>query len=180
MVLPEITIERPQNAEHGDYASNFPLKLARIARANPMVIANELVALLPVTEEIESAVVAPPGFINFTLKNNWLSRQVDQILKEGESFGNNDMGQGKKVQVEFVSINPTGPLHVGHGRGAILGSTLVNILSASGYKVEKRILLQRCRQSDGYLQTFALCPLSAISGFESGSSGKRLSGQLYD
>ena len=137
VVLPEITIERPQNAGHGDYASNFPLKLARIARANPMVIANELVALLPVTEEIESAKVAPPGFINFTLKNTWLNQQVDRILKEGEFFGNNDMGQGKKVQVEFVSINPTGPLHVGHGRGAILGSTLVNILSASGYNVER-------------------------------------------
>ena len=137
LVLPEITIERPQNAGHGDYASNFPLKLARIARANPMVIANELVALLPATEDIESAVVAPPGFINFTLKNTWLNRQVDQIIKDGKSFGNNQMGQGKNVQVEFVSINPTGPLHVGHGRGAILGSTLVNILSASGYKVER-------------------------------------------
>ena len=137
VVLPEITIERPQNSDHGDYASNFPLKLARIARANPMVIANELVALLPVTEEIESAIAAPPGFINFTLKNTWLSRQVEQVLIDGESYGNNNMGQGKKVQVEFVSINPTGPLHVGHGRGAILGSTLVNILDASGYKVEK-------------------------------------------
>jgi arginyl-tRNA synthetase len=135
--LPEITIERPQNAGHGDYASNFPLKLARIAKANPMVIANELVALLPATGEIESAKVAPPGFINFTLKNTWLNRQVDQILKEGEAFGNNDIGQGKNVQVEFVSINPTGPLHVGHGSCAILGSTLVNILSASGYKVER-------------------------------------------
>jgi len=137
VALPEITIERPQNAEHGDYASNFPLKLARIARANPMVIANELVALLPVAEEIESAVAAPPGFINFTLSNQWLNRQVDRIIGDGESFGNNDIGQGKSVQVEFVSINPTGPLHVGHGRGAILGSTLVNILSASGYKVER-------------------------------------------
>jgi arginyl-tRNA synthetase len=135
--LPEITIERPQKAEHGDYASNFPLKLSRIARANPMVIANELVTLMPKTDEIESAVAAPPGFINFTLKNNWLNRQVDHILTEGESFGNNNMGQGKKVQVEFVSINPTGPLHVGHGRGAILGSALVNVLAASGYNVEK-------------------------------------------
>ena len=137
VVLPEITIEHPQNTGHGDYATNFPLKLARIARANPMAIAKELVILLPVTEEIESAVAAPPGFINFTLKNEWLSRQVDRILKDGESFGNNEMGHGKKVQVEFVSINPTGPLHVGHGRGAILGSTLVNILTASGYKVER-------------------------------------------
>jgi len=135
--LPEITIERPQNAEHGDYASNFPLKLARTARANPMVIANELVALLPAAEEIESAVAAPPGFINFTLRNKWLNRQVDRILQESESFGNNNIGKGKKVQVEFVSVNPTGPMHIAHGRGAILGSTLANVLGASGYQVEK-------------------------------------------
>ena len=135
--LPEITIERPQNAEHGDYASNFPLKLARTARANPMVIANELVALLPAAEEIESAVAAPPGFINFTLRNKWLNRQVDHILRDGESFGNNNIGKGKKVQVEFVSVNPTGPMHIAHGRGAILGSTLANVLGASGYQVEK-------------------------------------------
>jgi arginyl-tRNA synthetase len=137
VALPEITIERPQNAEHGDYASNFPLKLARIARANPMAIAKELVALLPATEEIESTVVAPPGFINFTLSNKWLNHQVDHILQDGESFGNNNLGKGKKVQVEFVSVNPTGPMHIAHGRGAILGSTLANILAASGYKVEK-------------------------------------------
>ena len=137
VALPEITIERPQNAEHGDYASNFPLKLARTARANPMVIANELVALLPAAEEIESAVVAPPGFINFTLRSKWLNRQVDRILQDGESFGNNNIGQGKKVQVEFVSVNPTGPMHIAHGRGAILGSTLANVLAASGYQVEK-------------------------------------------
>ena len=137
VALPEITIERPQNTEHGDYASNFPLKLARTARANPMVIANELVALLPAAEEIESAVVAPPGFINFTLRNKWLNSQVDRILQEGESFGNNNLGKGKKVQVEFVSVNPTGPMHIAHGRGAILGSTLASVLSASGYQVEK-------------------------------------------
>ena len=135
--LPEITIERPQTAEHGDYASNFPLKLARTARANPMVIANELVALLSAAEEIESAVAAPPGFINFTLRNKWLNRQVDRILQESESFGNNNIGKGKKVQVEFVSVNPTGPMHIAHGRGAILGSTLANVLGASGYQVEK-------------------------------------------
>ncbi|MFY9813985.1 MAG: arginine--tRNA ligase [Dehalococcoidales bacterium] len=135
--LPEITIERPQNAEHGDYASNFPLKLARTARANPMTIAQELVALLPEAEEIESAVAAPPGFINFTLRDKWLNRQVDRILQDGESFGNNNIGRGKKVQVEFVSVNPTGPMHIAHGRGAILGSTLSNILGASGYRVEK-------------------------------------------
>ena len=81
--------------------------------------------------------MAPPGFINFTLKADWLTDQVDLILKAGESYGNIDIGHDKRVQIEFVSVNPTGPLHVGHGRGAILGSTLSNALSAAGYKVEK-------------------------------------------
>jgi arginyl-tRNA synthetase len=82
-------------------------------------------------------VVAPPGFINFTLKSDWLTSQVDLILEAGDSYGNIEVGQGSRVQIEFVSVNPTGPLHVGHGRGAILGSTLANVLTAAGYKVEK-------------------------------------------
>ncbi len=135
--LPPVTIEHPQNPEHGDYASSFPLKLARSAGTNPIEIARELVKLIPPTPEIKNVVVAPPGFINFTLKDDWLTQQVDTILSEGEKFGNIDLGHGSRVQVEFVSINPTGPLHVGHGRGAILGSTLSNVLTAGGYSVEK-------------------------------------------
>jgi len=137
VTLPSVTIERPQNPEHGDYASSFPLKLARSAGTNPMEIARELVKLIPPAMEIESIVVAPPGFINFTLKSDWLTQQVDTILSDGENFGNIDLGHGSRVQVEFVSINPTGPLHVGHGRGAILGSTLSNVLTAGHYNVEK-------------------------------------------
>ena len=137
VALPSVTIERPQNPEHGDYASSLPLKLARSAGTNPMEIARKLVKLIPATTEIQSIVVAPPGFINFTLKDAWLAQQVDVILNDGENFGNIDLGHGSRVQVEFVSINPTGPLHVGHGRGAILGSTLSNVLSAGGYNVEK-------------------------------------------
>ncbi|MFC2071257.1 arginine--tRNA ligase [Chloroflexota bacterium] len=137
VTLPEAYLERPQNPEHGDYASSFPLKLARAAGANPMIIAKDLVELIAPTTEIESIVAAPPGFINFTLKNDWLTKQIDSILPAGEAYGNIDLGQGKRVQVEFVSINPTGPLHVGHGRGAILGSTLANVLAAAGYNVEK-------------------------------------------
>jgi len=136
-VIPEITIERPQNPEHGDYASNLPLKLARLVGKNPAMIAKELVALIPTSEEIEKVAFAPPGFINFTVKNSWLSLQVENIRRKGDKFGNNDSGQGKKVQVEFVSINPTGPLHAGHGRGAILGSALANVLAVSGYEVQK-------------------------------------------
>jgi len=137
VALPEITIEHPQNPEHGDYASSFPLKLARTIGVNPLTIAQDVAALITPTPEIESITVAPPGFINFTLNNDWLTGQVDAILTAGESYGNIDLGKGSRVQVEFVSVNPTGPLHVGHGRGAILGSTLANVLAAAGYDVEK-------------------------------------------
>ena len=137
VTLPEVTIERPQNPEHGDYASSFPLKLARTVGINPLAIANDMAGLIVPCSEIDSITVAPPGFINFTLKSDWLSGQVDSILAADDAYGDIDLGQGSRVQIEFVSINPTGPLHVGHGRGAILGSTLANILAAAGYKVEK-------------------------------------------
>jgi len=137
IVLPEITIERPQNAEHGDYATSFSLKLARPARMNPMVIAEELAKCIPPVPEIEKITIAKPGFINFTIKDSWLSSQVETILKAGESYGNINIGKGSRTQIEFVSINPTGPLHVGHGRGAILGSALANVMEAAGYDIEK-------------------------------------------
>jgi arginyl-tRNA synthetase len=135
--LPEIVIERPQNPEHGDYASSISLKLARAVGTSPMNIASEIADLITPSPEIESVTVAPPGFINFTLKSDWLTQQVDAILACGDAYGNIELGQGKRIQIEFVSVNPTGPLHVGHGRGAILGSTLANVLTAAGYNVEK-------------------------------------------
>ncbi len=135
--FPEVYLEHPQNPEHGDYASSFPLKLARAARTNPISIANDLVELMPPSPEIESIMAAPPGFINFTLKSNWLSNEVASILEVGENYSNIALGKARRVQIEFVSVNPTGPLHVGHGRGAILGSTLANVLAAAGYDVEK-------------------------------------------
>jgi len=137
VTLPEVAVERPQNPEHGDYASSFPLKLARATGVSPLTIAKDIAGLIVPSPEIDSIAVAPPGFINFTLKGDWLTKQVDSILATGDSYGNIDLGQGNRVQLEFVSVNPTGPLHVGHGRGAILGSTLANVLAASGYKVEK-------------------------------------------
>jgi len=137
VTLPEVVIEHPQNPEYGDYASSFPLKLARATGVNPLTIANEIVGLMAPTPEIASIAVAPPGFINFTLNSDWLTNQVDSILLAGNSYGNIELGQGSRVQLEFVSVNPTGPLHVGHGRGAILGSTLASALAAAGYKVEK-------------------------------------------
>jgi arginyl-tRNA synthetase len=135
--LPEIVIERPQNPEHGDYASSISLKLVRAAGTNPLKIAQEIASCIQPSAEIEKITVAPPGFINFTLKNSWLAGQVDEILAAGNVFGNIELGHGKSIQIEFVSINPTGPLHVGHGRGAVLGSTLCNIIAAADYKVVK-------------------------------------------
>ncbi len=135
--LPEIVMERPQNPEHGDYASTLPLKLARSARMAPLVIAQNLASLIQCPEKIEKIVVASPGFINFSLRSDWLTTQVEAIISAGKDYGSIDLAQGTRVQLEFVSVNPTGPLHVGHGRGAILGSALANVLASSGYEVVK-------------------------------------------
>lgn len=135
--MPEANIERPQNPQHGDYASSFPLKLARAAGAKPMAIAEDLIALMAPASGFSSITAAAPGFINFTLSDNWLTEQVDFILEVGDTYGQINLDQGSRIQMEFVSVNPTGPLHVGHGRGAILGSTLANVLAAAGYNVEK-------------------------------------------
>ncbi|MDY6918035.1 MAG: arginine--tRNA ligase [Chloroflexota bacterium] len=141
ITMPDIALERPQNQAHGDYASTLPLRMARAARMNPLTIAESLVSLMEVPDEIESINVAAPGFINFSLKNGWVARQVETIIDASGRFGDVDLGRGARVQVEFVSVNPTGPLHVGHGRGAILGSTLANVLVSSGYDVVKEYYL---------------------------------------
>ncbi len=133
----DIVVERPQNPEHGDLASSIPLKLARSLRLGPMTIAERIIPLISPREELGRVWAAPPGFINFSLKDEWLKGQVEMILEAGDSYGNVDVGMGRKVQVEFVSVNPTGPLHVGHARGGVLGSTLASILSAAGYQVER-------------------------------------------
>jgi arginyl-tRNA synthetase len=135
--LPEVLIEHPQNPEHGDFASGLPLKLARSMKMSPMAIAEKLSEHIVPPPQIDKVWIAAPGFINFTLREDWLSMEVESVLAAGKSYGDIDLGKGKKVQLEFVSVNPTGPLHVGHGRGAVLGSTLANVLTVSGYAVEK-------------------------------------------
>jgi len=135
--LPEVLIEHPQNPEHGDFASGLPLKLARAMKMSPMGIAEKVSEHIVPPPQIDKIWVAEPGFINFTLREDWLSTQVESVLAAGESYGDINLGNSKRVQLEFVSVNPTGPLHVGHGRGAVLGSTLANVLTISGYAVEK-------------------------------------------
>jgi arginyl-tRNA synthetase len=137
LTVPEIVIERPQKPEHGDYACSIPLKLARTVGTKPMTIANEIAGFIAPSPEIAKVNVAAPGFINFTINDSWLVQQVDRVLTEADTYGNAAVGQDKKIQIEFVSVNPTGPLHVGHGRHAVLGSTLASVLAAAGFKVEK-------------------------------------------
>ena len=139
--LPEVLIEHPQNTEHGDFASGLPLKLARAMKMSPMAIAEKVSEHIVPPPQIDRIWVASPGFINFTLREDWLSTEVESVLAAGESYGDIELGKGNKVQLEFVSVNPTGPLHVGHGRGAVLGSTLANVLTVSGYAVEKEFYI---------------------------------------
>ena len=133
--VPEVEVEHPQNPEHGDFAVSLPLRLARVARMNPMAIAERLAQLIPGDDEFQRVWAAPPGFVNFAVKQQWLQQQVEGILKEGDSYGNVSSESPQKVQVEFVSVNPTGPIHVGHARGAALGSGLASILAAAGHDV---------------------------------------------
>ena len=132
---PEIQIERPGKLENGDFATSLPLRLARATRINPLQLAESLVQLIPACDEIEKVVAAHPGFINFYLKDSWVQKQLEEVRRAGNGYGTGDLGQGQKMMVEYVSVNPTGPVHVGHARGAVLGSALANILSAAGYRV---------------------------------------------
>ncbi len=133
----DAAIERPPSPAHGEFASSLPLKLARPMRMSPMAIAEQIAAKIAVEEPLGKVQVARPGFINFELLESWLAGQVEAIREAGEEFGNVGVGRGERVQVEFVSVNPTGPLHVAHARGAVIGSALANVLSAAGYEVER-------------------------------------------
>ena len=132
--LPKIILEVPPKKEFGDFATNFAMQAAKAAKTNPKVIAEAIVTRLQETW-LDKTVIAGPGFINFYLKSDWLYTMLADILAQGEAYGNSLSGAGERVQVEFVSANPTGPLHVGHGRGAAVGSALVNLLKAAGYNV---------------------------------------------
>ena len=135
--VPEIPLEHPRQAEHGDYATPICLQLANLARMAPIKIANILIEYLPETDYLGQIEIAHPGYINFALDDAWLAQQVETILAGGEDYGNIDIGQGKKVQVEYGSANPTGPLHVGSGRNVVLGDSLANVLEAAGYDVQR-------------------------------------------
>lgn len=133
--LPEI--DRPRSAEHGDFATNWALKASKAAGMAPLALAEAVRAHLPVGGPVLSASVAPPGFINLRLDPRWLAAQADAVRRAGSAYGNVDLGGGRSVQVEFVSANPTGPIHFGGARNAAVGDTLARVLEAAGWQVQR-------------------------------------------
>jgi arginyl-tRNA synthetase len=132
-----IEIERTRDSQHGDFATNIAMQLAKATRQNPRKIAQALLAALPAQDAIAKVEIAGAGFINFFLKEDAYHAELGQILEQGPDYGRSHGGAGHSVLVEFVSANPTGPLHVGHGRHAAFGATVANLLQAVGYRVAR-------------------------------------------
>ena len=134
----EIEVAKPKLEAHGDFATNVALVLASRVGKKPHQIAKEIASQIPKdAPELVSVSVAGPGFINFVVEPRWYLKELREISESGTEFGKIDLGGGRKLQVEFVSANPTGPLHIGHGRGAVYGDVLANVLSAAGWQVTK-------------------------------------------
>jgi len=135
--VPAIEIGRPKDPKHGDYSSTVALQAARLAKMAPLAIAQTLARHLPASELIAAVEVLPPGFINFRFNDQWLASLVARIEADGAAFGSVDLGHGRTCQVEFISANPTGQLHIGSARNAVLGDSLGNLLAAAGWQVQR-------------------------------------------
>jgi len=136
--IPEISLESPKIKSHGDFATNIAMKLAKIAKMPPRQIAETIVKHLnQETGSIEKVEIAGPGFINFFMKDTFLENVVEAVLEAGSNYGKSNSGEGERIQVEFVSVNPTGDLHLGHARGAAFGDILCNVYETAGYQVER-------------------------------------------
>lgn len=162
-VAVSVELQRPKLAAHGDYSSNLAMKLAKRVRRNPRELAQQLIDALPTSVHVEKAIVAGGGFINFFLEKTAKQLFLLEVLQAGKAFGQGKLGAGKSIQIEFVSANPTGPLHVGHGRGAAFGASLANIMAAAGYAVTREFYVNDAgRQMDiltlsTWLRYLALC-----------------------
>lgn len=136
-LAPVIRLDATRDKAHGDYATNLCMMLAKPAGLAPRVLAEHLIAALPESNVVSKVDIAGPGFINFFTRAEAAADIVRRVLEQGEAFGRHNVGKGEKVQVEFVSANPTGPLHVGHGRGAAVGDSICRLLSATGFDVTR-------------------------------------------
>lgn len=130
-----ITVENSRDASHGDFATNIAMVMAKVAKKNPRQLAEEIIGHLPESDIIEKTEIAGPGFINFFLKKNTHQSIIAEILNKGDNFGDSNIGNNTPTLIEFVSANPTGPLHIGHGRGAAYGAVVANLLKKAGYAV---------------------------------------------
>jgi len=171
-VVPAITLERPKVAAHGDVACNVAMQLAKPMRANPRQLAQQIVdATLAQPEAaglVEAAEVAGPGFINLRLSANAKRAVIGAVFEQGEAFGRSSREAGKRVLVEFVSANPTGPLHVGHGRQAALGDAISNVLASQGYDVHREFYYNDAGAQIGNL---AVSTQARVRGFKPGDAG---------
>ena len=162
-ITPAVMVERTRDRTHGDYASNLAMLLAKPARRKPRDIAEQLVAVIQTGGQLHKIEIAGPGFINFFLGPEAWHAGINNILEQGERFGRSEHGRGQRIQVEFVSANPTGPLHVGHGRGAAYGAAVADLLAAVGYSVHREYYVNDAgRQMDilaasVYLRYLDLC-----------------------
>ncbi|MCD7951606.1 MAG: arginine--tRNA ligase [Synergistaceae bacterium] len=132
-----VRLERPRQEGHGDWATNIAMQLSKPFGVKPRDLAEDIIAKLPKDSVIERAEVAGPGFMNFTLSSNWVTETVKNAIEKGDGYGRSNVGGGRRIQVEFVSANPTGPLHMGHGRGAAVGDITASLLDFAGYNVER-------------------------------------------
>lgn len=153
--LPEYTVERPREAAHGDYATNVAMLLAKPCRKAPRDIAKIIAEYIDFSDSpIEKMEIAGPGFINFRMKEDWLNEAACEMLAEGEDFGRSRLGEGQKIQVEFVSANPTGDLHMGNARGAAIGDSLASVLDMAGFEVEREYYINDAgNQIDKFART---------------------------
>ncbi len=136
--IPAVILETPKEKAHGDYSTNMAMQLARVAKKAPRQIAEQLIENFDKTKaSIEKIEIAGPGFINFYMDNGYLTDLIPAILEAGDNYGESKVGNGQKIQVEFVSANPTGDLHLGHARGAAVGDSLCNVLAKAGYDVSR-------------------------------------------
>jgi arginyl-tRNA synthetase len=163
-----IEVERTKDAQHGDFATNLAMHLAKTARQNPRKLAEALAAALPQDPAVAKVEIAGAGFINFFLKDNAYHAEIGRVLAQGDAYGTSAKGAGRRVVVEFVSANPTGPLHVGHGRQAALGDALASLLQATGYQVTREYYYN---DAGVQIQNLALSVQARARGLRPGDPG---------
>ena len=165
-IQPNIQIENTRDSSHGDFASNIAMMLTKQAKCKPRDLAQKIIEAIPASDQVAKIEIAGPGFINFFMAQTSFHEVVRSVLKQGDQYGRSNIGQGKPVQVEFVSANPTGPLHVGHGRGAAYGATVADLLEAIGYKVHREYYVNDAGRQMDILATSVYLRYLDFSGVE--------------